>query len=71
MWKIIGYPIGLTAEKLSLHFLLGFAVAWLACWLILTIFGVEDMRIRRYSFWLALSLSIAAHVLQDYFLGWF
>ena len=71
MWGLTGFPIDLIVRNVSLHFLLGFAVAWLACWLILTIFGVEDARIRRYSLLLALSLSIVVHVLQDYLLGWF
>lgn len=71
MWAIAGFSIDFVAVNLALHFLLGFAVAWLASWSILTIFGAGDMRIRRYSFWLALSFSIAAHVLQDYWFGWF
>lgn len=71
MWEIAGYPVGLIVRNSGLHFLLGFAAAWLVCWLILTIFGVADVRIRFYSSLLAVSLSIVLHVLQDYLLGWF
>ncbi len=59
------------------HFSLGFFVGLLAYALILTIFRccggtrTDELRIRHYVFWLALSLSIVAHVLEDYALGWF
>jgi len=59
------------------HFALGFWVAFLTILLTLTIsrcFGVtrtEELRIRRYSLWLALSLSIVSHVLEDYLWGAF
>ncbi len=59
------------------HFALGFWVALLTISLILTISRwlgatpTEESRIRRFSLWLALSLSIVSHVLEDYLLGWF
>ena len=59
------------------HFSLGFGVGLLLCVLILTILRccgatrTEELRIRRSLFWLALSVSIMAHVLEDYLLGWF
>lgn len=59
------------------HFSLGFGVGLLLCaliWIILRCCGAtrtEELRIRGSLFWLALSLSIMAHVLEDYLLGWF
>ncbi len=52
---------------------LGFAVAVLiAVYCGARIVGAKsEYAIRRYSFWLCLALSIMAHVLEDYLLGWF
>ncbi len=74
MWQeieIVGYPIELIAKCLSLHFILGFVVAFLLCVWILTIFSVEGARMYRYLFWLCVSAAIVSHVLEDYLIGWF
>jgi hypothetical protein len=72
---------GVTAwmfeEKLAVlylaeHFLLGFAVASLAFWLMQTIFsGVLGRGTYRFSLLVALSCAVVAHILEDYFLSWF
>ena len=69
--EIVGHPLYWILRCEALHFLLGFVVGLSLCWLILTICGVGDARIRRYSFYLCASLAIASHVLQDYTVGWF
>ncbi len=58
------------------HFALGFLLGLSLTSLILIIcrcFGAEkaECSIRRYAFWLCVSLSIVVHVLEDYLLGWF
>lgn len=63
-----------------MHFVLGFVVALSVYWLTSTIFcgllilksGQKDAYcIRRCSLLLAVSLSVVAHILQDYTLNWF
>ena len=85
MWSVLG-GIGLrwptidwsyTLRAPFLHFMLAFAAVWLLLRLtliILRFFSVtpmEELLIRPYLFWLALSAAIASHVLEDYCLGWF
>ncbi len=58
------------------HYALGFLLGLLLTSLILIIsrcFGAAKVEcsIRRYAFWLCVSLSIVVHVLEDYWLGWF
>jgi len=62
----------------SLHFLLGFSVAFSVSWLILIIFhlflGQEyiiGFGIRRCLLFLSVSLAVASHILEDYWFGWF
>jgi hypothetical protein len=58
--------------SLALHFLLGFVVAWSAFSLTRIIFsGVVGRGIYPFSFLVALSCAVAAHILEDYWLGWF
>lgn len=58
------------------HFALGYLVAFLltlSTLIMCSCFtaGPIEYSIRRYLFWLCLSLSIVVHVLEDYSLGWF
>ena len=65
------------AWALAQHFVLSASVGLLVYWSIwttlsaLSLAGMDDGRIRTYCWWLALSCAVAAHVLQDYLLGWF
>lgn len=75
MWQIGPWPAWVVFGALSLHFLLGFLVAWSLCWLTLTIlryFGGEDgLSTRVFLLGLALSGSAASHVLEDYWVNLF
>ena len=80
-WDVEWYVIILRS---SAHFALGFGVGLLAYWLTSTILSRISRRngegrlstlsascIRSVSFYLALSLSVWSHVLQDFTLDWF
>ncbi len=74
-WPIINWSYMLRAP--FLHFLLAYAAAWLllqSIWIILRFFSAtktDELRMRPYLFWLALSAAIASHVLEDWYVGWF
>jgi hypothetical protein len=66
------YAPGDVIFFLGMHFLLGFVVAWLAFSLMRTIFsGILGRGTYRFSLLVALSCAVAAHILEDYLLGWF
>jgi len=74
------HAIGYALYCIMMHFGLGFSVGASAFWLTSTIFpglsirksGQQDASgIRLCSLLLALSLSVVAHILQDYTLNWF
>ncbi len=84
MWLLssitLGWPItdwSWSIRAFFSHFALGFFLGLSLYVLILTTFRccgatrTDELRIRPYVFWLALSLSIVVHVLEDYYLGWF
>ena len=74
-WPTFDWSYAMRAP--FLHFALGFLAAWLPSRLILTMLRsssvtpTEELRMRRYLFWLALSAAIASHVLEDWYVGWF
>uniref|UniRef100_A0A6H1Z6A2 Uncharacterized protein n=1 Tax=viral metagenome TaxID=1070528 RepID=A0A6H1Z6A2_9ZZZZ len=65
---ICGYEVSEIVQCESAHFLLSFFVASLVYWLTWTIFGKREWRTRLF---LSLACALAAHVLQDYYIGWF
>ena len=74
-WPTVDWSYALRAP--FLHFILAFAAAWLPCSLILITLRfssatkTDALRMRRYLFWLALSVAIVSHVLEDWYIGWF
>jgi len=65
---ICGYEGPKIVQCLSAHFLLSFFVASLVWWLTSTIFGEDEQHTRQF---LSLACALAAHVLQDYYIGVF
>ena len=74
-WPIVDWCWAVRA--FLAHYALGFFVGLLIMALTLTMLRflpvtrTEESRIRHYSFWLAVSLSIVSHVSQDYLVGAF
>ena len=76
---ICGFTISYIIRCLAYHFGLGFCVGLLAYWLTLTILshitGLQDLMgdfsIRHCSLLVAVSCSVAVHILGDYLFGWF
>lgn len=65
---ICGFEITQIVTSLGYHFLLSASVGWLVYWLTWTISGDRERRTRLS---LSLAFALVAHVVEDYFVGWF
>ena len=76
---ICGFKPLLAFKYAVFHWLLSACVGWLAYFVTLTILSritglpdlMGDFSIRHCSLLVALCFSVSAHILQDYWLGWF
>ena len=70
---ICGYPVDLIIYALVCHFGLSCFMGFAGYWLTLTILSRLTVggSIHRFSLVVGLCFSVASHILQDYYLGWF